>query len=106
MPLTIYRRHSADCQVHTLRLSPRELRHYRDCECPIWLNGTTDTQRYPRQSLGTREWGVAEARVRAITAEAVEAAQPPPHSNFSGCVSSGLRCWALPVSGSTGSGLA
>ena len=75
MSLTIYRRHSADCRVHTLDLlSSRELRHYRDCECPIWIAGTTDKEKYPRQSLGTREWAVAEAKVRAITAEVVEAA--------------------------------
>jgi|HubBroStandDraft_6_1064221.scaffolds.fasta_scaffold76898_2 integrase/recombinase XerD len=73
MPLSIYRRHAVDCQVHTLGLSAREIRCYRECDCPLWLSGTTDTERYPRQSLGTRDWGVAEARVRAITAEAADA---------------------------------
>jgi integrase len=74
MALIIYRRHSADCVVHTLGLSAGEVRHYRDCECPIWIAGTTDTERYPRQSFGTRDWAVAEAKLRARQAQAVDVA--------------------------------
>ena len=74
MPLNIYRRHSADCQVHTLKLGAREIRHYRDCACPIWIAGTTDREKYPRQALGTRDWGAAQAKLRTITTEAVDAA--------------------------------
>ena len=74
MPLNIYRRHSVDCRVHTLGLPPRAVRHYRECDCPIWIAGTTDNERFPRMSLGTRDWAAAEAEVRTIQAEAVDAA--------------------------------
>jgi integrase/recombinase XerD len=74
MPLNLYRRHASDCRIHTLKLSPREKRHFRDCSCPVWIVGTTDAERYPRQSLGTRDWGVAEAKLRAIQTSAVDAA--------------------------------
>lgn len=74
MPLIIYRRHSTRCRVHTLGLSAREVRHYRDCECPIWAYGITDTAEYPRQSLHTRDWAVAEAKLRARQAAAVDVA--------------------------------
>ena len=36
----------------------------------------------------------------------VDAAQPPPQSNLSGCVNSGLRLCGLPLMGSSGSGFA
>jgi integrase len=74
MPLTIYRRHSTDCHAHTLGLTPREIRHYTACECPIWVTGTTDDVRCPRQSLGTRDWAVAEAKLRANLASEVDTA--------------------------------
>jgi integrase/recombinase XerD len=74
MSLTLYRRHSVDCRVHNLGLTPRAVRHYRDCECPIWIAGTTDTQRYPRQSVGTRDWGAAEATLRSFQATAIDTA--------------------------------
>jgi integrase/recombinase XerD len=73
MPLVLYRRHAPACRVHTLGLSAREVRHYRDCSCPVWISGLTDdNQLYPRQSLHTRDWGVAEARARAIQANAAD----------------------------------
>jgi integrase len=84
MSLSLYRRHSADCKVQSLALSPREMRHYRDCDCPIWISGTTDTQRYPRQSLGTRDWAVAEAKLRTIHAAAVDTAVHGP--TLSDCI--------------------
>jgi integrase/recombinase XerD len=75
MPLTIYRRHAADCQVHALRLPSRIARSYRECDCPLWIYGITeDNQLYQRQSLHTREWSIAEAKVRAIQAAAVDVA--------------------------------
>jgi integrase len=55
-------------------LTPREIRHYTACECPIWVTGTTDNERYPRQSLGTRDWAVAEAKLRANTTAEVDTA--------------------------------
>jgi hypothetical protein len=56
VPLSIYRRHSVDCRVHTLKLSASEKKFFTDCDCPIWLTGTTDSERYPRQALGVRDW--------------------------------------------------
>jgi integrase/recombinase XerD len=72
--LTLYRRHASDCRIHQIRLSPREKRYFRDCDCPVWIAGTTDEERYPRQSLGTRDWAVAEAKLRAIQDRAADAA--------------------------------
>jgi integrase len=69
VPLTIYRRHAIDCRVHKLKLSTAEKRFFTDCECAIWVTGTTDTERYPRQALGVRDWKAAEAKLRALNAE-------------------------------------
>ncbi|HEY1753950.1 MAG TPA: hypothetical protein VGG72_01040 [Bryobacteraceae bacterium] len=70
MALTICRRHSEDCRVHKLKLSPSEKKFFTDCECPIWVTGSTDAERYPRQALGARDWPAAEAKLRALTATA------------------------------------
>jgi hypothetical protein len=48
--IMIYRRHAIDCKVHKLNLTTRAKRFYQDCECKIWLIGTTDTERYPRRA--------------------------------------------------------
>jgi hypothetical protein len=66
--LTIYRRHSVDCRVHKTKLSTSEKKFFTDCDCPIWLAGTTDTERYPRQALGLRDWSAAEAKLRSLSA--------------------------------------
>jgi integrase/recombinase XerD len=84
MSLIIFRRHTPACRVHQLDLSPHERRHYRACDCPCWITGTIDDKRFPRQSLGTRDWGVAEARLRAIVADAADAAVHGP--TISDCV--------------------
>lgn len=70
VPLTIYRRHSEDCRVHKLKLSSFEKKFFTDCECPIWVTGSTDTERYPRQALGVRDWPAAEAKLRSLNATA------------------------------------
>ncbi|SPF53159.1 hypothetical protein SBA4_5470001 [Candidatus Sulfopaludibacter sp. SbA4] len=70
MPLSIYRRHSVDCRVHKLKLSTSHKRFFTDCECPIWLTGTTDSEQYPRQALGVRDWAAAEAKLRSLNAGA------------------------------------
>lgn len=70
MALTIYRRHSIDCKVHKLKLSERAKRFYTDCECKIWITGTTDTERYPRQSTLLTDWKAAEAYVQSLVAGA------------------------------------
>jgi hypothetical protein len=69
VPLTIYRRHSVDCRVHKLRLKAYEKKYFKDCDCPIWLTGSTDTESYPRQALGLRDWPAAEAKLRSLSAE-------------------------------------
>jgi site-specific recombinase XerD len=68
VPLTIYRRHSVDCRVHKLKLSVSEKKFFTDCDCPIWLTGSTDNEQYPRQSLGLRDWPAAEAKLRSLGA--------------------------------------
>jgi integrase/recombinase XerD len=68
VPLTIYRRHSADCRVHKLRLKASEKKYFQNCDCPIWLTGSTDTEQYPRQAMGLRDWAAAEAKLRSIGA--------------------------------------
>ena len=67
MPLTIYRYHSTDCKVHSFKLRPDAKRFFRDCDCKIWITGTTDTERYPRQSTGLRDWKAAEAYLLSLT---------------------------------------
>ena len=69
MALQIFRRHSADCRVHSTKLSSRAKRSYRECECKIWITGTTPTERYPRQSTGMTDWAEAEAYVRSLVAD-------------------------------------
>jgi hypothetical protein len=78
VPLTIYRRHSQDCQVHNVGLKTQEKRFFQECECPIWLTGTTDTERYPRQSTGLRDWKAAEAKLRSLNAESKDTAAHGP----------------------------
>lgn len=65
-PLTLYRRHKADCTVHETKLAPREKRNYMACECPLWLFGSTETSYVPRQSLGTSDLAVAEAKRKTL----------------------------------------
>ncbi len=59
--LTLYRRHTANCHVHKTKLPPRAKRHYKDCECPIWIAGHTDTETCPRRSTGLTDMAAAEA---------------------------------------------
>lgn len=74
MPIMIYRRHAIDCTVHKLKLTSRAKRFYQDCQCKIWLAGTTDTERYPRQATGLTDWKAAEAHVRSLLARAKDTA--------------------------------
>lgn len=69
VPLTIYRRHSVDCRVHKLGLKAYEKKYFKDCDCPIWLKGTTDQEQYPRQALGVRD---GSGRGKAPVAECRE----------------------------------
>jgi hypothetical protein len=68
-PLYIYRYHSHDCTVHALKLTPKAKKFYRDCDCPIWITGTTDDGTYyPRTTTGHRDWAAAEAELRSMEA--------------------------------------
>lgn len=67
--LTLYRRHSADCPVLKLPLPAKALRLYKDCDCPIWITGTTDTSIYPRQSTKLSDWKAAEAYRASLMAK-------------------------------------
>jgi hypothetical protein len=67
-PVVPYRRHSVDCRVHKLKLSASEKKFFTDCDCPIWVTGSTDTETYPRQALGVRDWPAAEAKLRSLSA--------------------------------------
>ncbi len=69
MALQIYRRHYIECHVHKLKLPARAKKYYTDCDCKIWLTGTTDTQRYPRQATGLTDWKAAEAYVKSLVAK-------------------------------------
>src|ERR1035437_3190564 len=64
--LTLYRRHSERCAVHRLKLTARAKRKYMDCDCPLWIYGTTETTHVPRQSTGTNVLAVAEAQRQAL----------------------------------------
>lgn len=66
VPLLLYRRHTAKCHVHKTGLSPRAKRNYMDCQCPIWMFGSTETGYVPRQSMATNDLAVAEAERQAL----------------------------------------
>lgn len=73
--LNLYRRHSAECKVHALSAKvPAKNRKkfiagYRDCDCWIWMYGSTDTAMYPRQTTKCRDWKDAEAYRNSLEAE-------------------------------------
>src|SRR6476661_7722184 len=50
--LTIYRRHTRDCQHKS------EGRAYRRCKCPVWADGFAGKTEV-RKSLGTADWNKA-----------------------------------------------
>lgn len=56
--LSIYRRHGPRC--------PQTSRRYRRCNCPIWVEGTTDKGEYLRQSLKVRNWDSAQTEARNL----------------------------------------
>lgn len=82
--LSLYRRHSASCKVHKLKLSAHVKRAYMACACPIWMYGRTSTALVPRQSTGTSDLKEAEAMRDALLAENRDDAIHGPR--LSGCV--------------------
>ena len=55
--LTIYRRHTRNCDHHS------EGRKYRRCHCPIWVDGFIGAEEI-RQSLKLKDWEKAQSLVR------------------------------------------
>ena len=66
--VTLYRRHSADCEA-TLKSAGKDPRTYTKCDCPIWATGHIAGRHQPRVSMRTRDW--AEASMMALEAEAI-----------------------------------
>jgi len=58
--LTIYRRHSADCEHFG---KPRNARGSRGCGCPVWVQGSLRGE-YVRRSLDLTSWEAASELVR------------------------------------------
>lgn len=80
--LEIYRRHSEKCQqnlTEKLKLPVNALRQYTDCNCVIWLEGTTSRNTViKRTSTGTRDWKAAEAiRLQKDAESAIEKVHGP-----------------------------
>lgn len=69
MPLTLYRRHSADCPALKLPLPAKARRLHTACNCPIWIAGHTDTSIFRRQSTKLTDWKAAEALRASWVAE-------------------------------------
>src|SRR5271168_1053740 len=70
VPLHLYRYHADDCTVHTLGLTKKAKKKFKDCDCPIWITGTTDAGTYyPRTTTGHRDWAAAEAELRSMQAQ-------------------------------------
>ena len=69
--LTAYRRHGPKC------LHRQEGRKYRRCRCPIWTDGFLNGAEI-RESLKTRDWEKAQAKIREweATGSAASANQP------------------------------
>jgi integrase/recombinase XerD len=74
MALRLYRRHIKTCTVHQSGTPARARRYYTDCECPIWITGTTDSTIMPRQSTGLTDWKAAEALMASQVAGSKDAA--------------------------------
>lgn len=68
--LTVYPRHLADCEakLRSKGMSPREMRTWRRCGCPLWIIGTDPRGEYHRRTLNTANWSIAEEKRRAIEA--------------------------------------
>lgn len=62
--LNLWRRHKARC--------PHKLRKYKNCSCPIWVQGTLHGK-WMKKSLGIRNWESAQRLVREWEAGTKEA---------------------------------
>jgi integrase len=59
VPLTLYRRHTAECQHYG---KPRNAPRTRNCQCPLWVQGSLG-RAYVRRSLDLRSWEAASELV-------------------------------------------
>jgi integrase/recombinase XerD len=66
--LTLWRRHTKRC--------PSDTRESRKCQCPIWIDWTTQGKRI-RKPLGLRDWQVAQQRARGIEADGLLTVRAP-----------------------------
>ena len=62
--LTPYRRHRTDCKYR----SRKNNRQFRDCQCPIWVQGTLESKPV-RRTLKERDWQKAQKVIREWEAE-------------------------------------
>lgn len=69
--LTIYRRHTKNCEHRV------EGRKYRRCRCPIWVDGSLNGVEI-RESLEHRDWEKAQGQIREWEAEGMIAATVQP----------------------------
>ncbi len=79
--LTLYKRHTEDCEVHKTRVQPEKRKFWFDCNCMVWLTGRLpDGRPVPRESTGCRDVKAAEAYradfLAANVRKAVVAAAP------------------------------
>jgi site-specific recombinase XerD len=72
--LSLYRRHEDAC-----RFRAKGVRHIK-CSCPIWMDGYDQKGKRRRQSLKTRSWPHAQARLVEIEGGRVEIPKPAEHS--------------------------
>ena len=71
--LTIYRRHTPDCQ-HVGK--PRHTARTRNCKCPIWVQGSLGGD-YVRESLNLTSWQAASDKVHTWEAAGEVHAEDP-----------------------------
>lgn len=68
--LVLFKRHLAECDVHSSKVPLNKRRFWFDCECPFWIVGRTpDGNQVPRQSTGTADRKKAEALRASLIVE-------------------------------------
>ncbi len=73
MLFSLYRRHTKTCSVHeNKKMSASAKRIFMDCDCPLWVYGTSHGQKLERQSVGTNILSEAQAQIRSIDHEHID----------------------------------
>jgi integrase/recombinase XerD len=63
--LTLYRRHRTETDDKPG--CPKQAdRYWKRCNCPMWVEGTTNKGNYIRQSLKTRSWEEAQKKIKKL----------------------------------------